>query len=185
MKHQILCEQCLRLFDVWPYEFRQGRRFCSAGCHDASRRNTKEGFYRLIERPLGTECWIWCGRRTPDDYGIYYFEGEQLAHRVSYRLAHGSIPDGRCLDHLCRTHSCVNPAHLEPTTWRENILRGQGLAAQEAAATHCRWGHPFDAENTLRRKDGGRFCRACGRRRSREAAARKRETAQLSTKLNT
>jgi hypothetical protein len=178
MRQHILCSHCRQSFPVWPYELRNGRRFCSTDCQTASRRNTKEGFWQLVSRPQGTDCWIWTGRMNAGGYGVYPYKGETLAHRVSYLLTHGPIPAGRCLDHTCRTRPCVNPAHVEPTTWRENILRGEGIAAREATATHCKWGHPFDEKNTVVRRDGGRFCRACGRRRYNEYTARKKASGE-------
>src|SRR3546814_19356891 len=61
------------------------------------------------------------------------------AHRISYELCVGPIPEGMELDHLCRVRRCVNPAHMEPVTHRENVLRGEaGLAraVQQRAKTH-------------------------------------------------
>lgn len=60
-----------------------------------------------------------------------------VAHRFAYERFVGTIPAGLQIDHLCRTRLCVNPAHLEPVTNRENVLRG--LAATR---THCAKGHP-------------------------------------------
>ncbi len=57
----------------------------------------------------------------------------------------------------------MNPAHLEPVTNRENVLRGETVAAAAAAKTHCIRGHPFDAANTRIRTDGARECRTCRR----------------------
>jgi hypothetical protein len=42
-----------------------------------------------------------------------------------YEALTGSIPADLQLDHLCRVRNCVNPAHLEPVTPRENVRRGQ------------------------------------------------------------
>lgn len=46
------------------------------------------------------------------------------AHRFSYEVVKGKIPDGLVIDHLCRNSKCVNPDHLEPVTQKENIIRG-------------------------------------------------------------
>lgn len=69
-------------------------------------------------------CWLWCGTMF-GGYGQYSHEGKtRKAHRRSYEALVGPIPEGLALDHLCRNPSCVNPAHLEPVTWRENVYRG-------------------------------------------------------------
>jgi hypothetical protein len=70
------------------------------------------------------------------------------------------------LDHLCRNKACVNPAHLEPVTNRENVLRGVGLSAENARKTHCKRGHPLSGDNVVVSKGGRkRRCVACERLR--------------------
>ena len=141
----------------------------------------------VVERMLtkfdidwGTVCWNWTastnGRygviRTPD-------RGGQVAHRVMWEETVGLVPEGLELDHLCKNKLCVNPDHLEPVTRAENIRRGTAHdKAREyfAAITHCRYGHEYDEANTAYYTSEGyrkRHCRACSRRRSREAVARK------------
>ena len=73
-----------------------------------------------------TECWVWQGSRTWNGYGQGSFPGCQsrLAHRYHYEREYGPIPAGMHLDHLCRNRGCVNPAHLEVVTNKENQRRG-------------------------------------------------------------
>jgi hypothetical protein len=97
------------------------------------------------------------------------------AHRVAYEMLVGTIPKGLDLDHICHNGSgcgggescphrrCVNPDHLEPVTHRENMLRGETVAAMHARKTHCIHGHEFTPENTRIKRDGSRNCRACDR----------------------
>jgi hypothetical protein len=86
------------------------------------------------------------------------------AHRVSYELHKGPIPEGLVIDHLCRVRHCVNPDHLRAVTHAVNILAGVGRGALHARKTHCVNGHEFTAENT-RLCEGGRRrrCRTCDR----------------------
>lgn len=108
------------------------------------------------------DCWIWSGARGTGGYGRFRVAGRtREAHRVAYLMLVGPIPDGLQLDHLCRVRSCVNPAHLEPVTSRENTRRGV-----TATKTHCVRDHPFDALNTYVDRNGHRWCRACWRLRS-------------------
>lgn len=119
-----------------------------------------------------TGCWEYAKYSQPartDGYrqiGVRLAEGQfrqVMAHRVAYEMLVGPIPDGMQLDHLCRNRCCVNPEHLEPVTCRENLMRGTGHAARNAAKTHCPQGHPYDDENTGFNKSGGRYCKTCNR----------------------
>ena len=87
-------------------------------------------------------CWPWIGKRNHKGYGVLYQSPgqkprNQKAHRVLYELLVGPIPEGMHLDHLCHGQdieclggvtcphrSCVNPAHLEPVSPKENVNRG-------------------------------------------------------------
>ena len=109
-------------------------------------------------------CWLWTGTILQGGYGQCR-PGPGLkkyAHRVSYEWIVGPIPDGLELDHLCRVRRCVNPAHLEPVTHRENMRRGKGFGSANARKTHCIRGHEFTPENTLpNHGPHARKCRTC------------------------
>lgn len=133
---------------------------------------------RILSKVTVTDadCWEWGGYLDEKGYGrLVVKKTTAYAHRVLWELERGPVPDGRELDHLCRNPACVNPDHLEPVTHQENIRRGVGPTAENAAKTHCKYGHPFDAENTILRPDrpGTRECRACHRRDCNKARSRR------------
>lgn len=113
--------------------------------------------------PNETWCWFWLGNRDLGGYGVFSrrIQGTTLAHRLTYLEMIGPIPKDLQLDHKCRNRICVNPFHLEPVTARENVLRGNGLAATNARKTHCVHGHEFTPANTYWSSTNQRACRAC------------------------
>ncbi len=115
-------------------------------------------------------CWLWTANKIGKGYGLFWvgptMKDFTVAHRFAYELLVGPIPEGLTLDHLCKVKHCVNPAHLEPVTNRENVLRSDGITALSARQTHCKYGHPFSAENTYFRSEGGRKCRICIKRQN-------------------
>jgi hypothetical protein len=118
---------------------------------------------RIMQRTdRSGSCWLWTRSRNGKGYAEIKVGGRHHAvHRLAYELLVGPIPAGLVLDHTCRVRHCVNPEHLEPVTNAENILRGEGFGAKNAAKTHCPQGHPYDEVNTVIRPNGNRRCRAC------------------------
>lgn len=125
-------------------------------------------FWACVSPEPNSGCWLWDGYGDREDYGQIRVNGKLIqAHRFSYEIHVGAIPGGLQLDHLCRVHCCVNPAHLEPVTHKENAMRGVGLGAINAAKVICQHGHEFTEANTYIRSNGHRDCRACIRERVR------------------
>lgn len=139
------------------------------------RQSITERFWAKVEKKSPEGCWEWIGAKT-QGYGNLKVNGITVkASRLAYEMLVGLIPPGKELDHLCRNRACVNPAHTEPVSKRENILRGIGRAACKARQTHCIYGHPFDAVNTHIRSCGRRECLRCRQRRNKEAWERERK----------
>lgn len=109
-------------------------------------------------------CLVFTGRLSDSGYGrVTTPHATHFAHKVMWEAEHGTVPDGMELDHLCRVRACANPAHLEPTTHRENVLRGVGPSAVNAVKTHCDRGHEFTPTNTYipPKRPDERQCRRC------------------------
>lgn len=141
----------------------------SFAAHKVNREQIEAWFFSWVNKngPVPTRrpdlgpCWEWKGLRNDAGYGQARKRWlGRMAHRVSYELFVGPIPDGLEMDHLCVNPPCVNPGHLEAVTQRENYLRSSAITLQNAARTHCRRGHPFDEDNTIFYRESRR-CRTC------------------------
>ncbi len=78
---------------------------------------------RFWERVEKTDtCWLWLGKLNDAGYGRVTWNGRVTrAHRVSWILFHGEIPEGLIVLHACDTRRCVNPAHLSLGTQMDNV----------------------------------------------------------------
>lgn len=125
--------------------------------------------------PYLGNCWLWTASLSHAGYGRFcpLPSGYVPAHRWAYEQENGPLPEGLECDHLCRTPSCIRPSHIEAVTHRENLLRGQTVAARSAQATHCPQGHPYDEANTYVCPRGKRQCRQCRREANRRCELRK------------
>lgn len=113
------------------------------------------------------DCWLWTGFIKPNGYGQCW-SGQRVmyAHRYSYELVYGNIPDKMTIDHLCKNRSCVNPKHMEVVTRGENTLRGDTVSARSALKTHCPSRHAYTTDNTYVKNNGHRVCKTCAKARS-------------------
>jgi HNH endonuclease len=115
------CEQCGAEFEPsadWPQ-----KRFCTIRCRQLANARRKPQCFD-VDQPLAVRftnryrvtssgCWEWTGTRKTSGYGIAFAGApERRAHRLSWLLAHGPIPQGMSVLHKCDNPPCVNPEHL-------------------------------------------------------------------------
>lgn len=113
---------------------------------------------RLYGRTIRTElgCLEFQGGRDKDGYGYCMGHGERKAHRLSYVLSYGPIPEGLQVRHKCDNPSCVNPEHLELGTASDNMkdrsARGRHPTGSKASRTKLT---PEQRQEIKRRKQAG------------------------------
>lgn len=99
-----------------------------------------ERFERLYAPVPEAGCWLWIGAALPRGYGrITVRTGvSDYAHRLSWEMHRGGIPDGMFVCHKCDTPRCVNPDHLFLGTHTENMtdmaVKGRALAGERGTS---------------------------------------------------
>jgi hypothetical protein len=97
----------------------------------------RDRFESKFARGGDDDCWPWGATLNNKGYGMVWdFERGRkvLAHRASYELHVGPIPEGLTLMHTCDNPACVNPAHLRVGSHRENMH-------DKIAKGRARYGH--------------------------------------------
>lgn len=83
------------------------------------------------------DCWEWAAACNSSGYGHIKLDGAMiLAHRLSWILANGPIPDNLCICHTCDNRTCVNPDHLWLGTRADNN--------SDMTKKGRRWGYGYD-----------------------------------------
>lgn len=116
----------------------------------------------VVDKQSG--CWEWTASKVKGGYGQFYIGPEQkdktTAHRASYLLFKGEIPEGHDVDHICNNPGCVNPDHLQTLTRQENLYRSPYFGDGQK----CPHGHLKTTENRYEYEYGGlskSTCKIC------------------------
>lgn len=111
--------------------YRQSKSSMSQpGPRPHKRTSLRDRFFRSLgPKPTNpSECWTWYGYRNSSGYaeiwgGVERDKKKIYAHRLSYELFKGPIPEGHVVSQTCENFMCVNPVHLVCGTRKEIVGR--------------------------------------------------------------
>ncbi len=125
-----------------------------------------ERFWSKVRKT--NSCWLWLGA-TDGRYGQIWVNGRnERAHRISWEMLNGVIPEGLDACHTCDNPRCVNPSHIFLGTAHDNAVDAESKGRLNhkgyALRTHCKHGHAYTKENTYVYPSGKhRQCLICRR----------------------
>lgn len=145
MSETRICETCGKQYSrpgyQRPHRFAR-RRYCSKKCESGRAVPVEERYWKYVIPEPNSGCWLWIGATTQRGYG-HILRGRQggyvLAHRLSYEMHKGPIPEGMMVLHKCDNPFCSNPDHLYIGSAQQNTidmqtrgLGGRKLTPQDA-----------------------------------------------------
>lgn len=106
-------------------------------------KSAKERFWKHVTKKDGG-CWLWIGAINHNGYGTYRDDEKRAvrAHRFSFQIANGEIPNGMRILHKCDVPNCVNPSHLFLGTDLDNVRDAQAKGRFKVAKVPIGMRHP-------------------------------------------
>jgi len=97
------------------------------------------------------QCWIWKAATNSKGYGVIGLQGKlKLAHRVSFEIANGEIPEGMLILHQCDNRLCCNPSHLFLGTHLDNMADMVAKGRQASGEKNARSKLTIEAVKEMR-----------------------------------
>lgn len=141
----------------------------------------RDRLMKRVARNPESGCWEWTGMRGSNGYGLILAGSRskrvhKMAHRVSYEIFVGPVPDGHVICHKCDNPACVYPPHLFSGTQSDNLRDMKEKNRRTYVRSPFCWrGHSMLGENIyIEPKTGRQQCRACRTISARQAYLRQK-----------